>query len=666
MIYSDIGDRILQKCRDYYKISTDAYETTLKEGKEVRDMYHNRQYTQAQLLKLKEQGQPAETFNVIRLFTNAVMGYLETVVTSIQAVPRYPGDSVLAQVTNDAIQYILEKNSWDAIEKFVKIDGLLNGLMAVYLDVVDTGVRDEFGRPIYEITIDHIPSYEMRIDPRSVKEDYSDARFIHHAKWIPEDVLRDKFPKKKVDELIEYYNSLGDSDSFMDWDEFNNSDDIGEFKRYNNYLVVKSIVKDKDKYYSVVWSNYTILEKKEISYKEVKFPYRVIKLSKSDKTEYYGIFRDIVESQKAINQALLKIQLLVESNKVFVEEGAVENIEEFRQLYSRVNSVIPVISLSGVKVENFNADVIQQYHIIDTALARIKMILGVNDSFLGMAYASDSGRKVQLQKMSSAAQMTSLVDRIGFMFRYVGEDIFKLMRQYYNAHQILRISDPLNAYHYTEINKPILMPTGRIDPNTNEPELHPVLVPDIDPDTGKIRKDDKGNVIIIPLTDPDTKLQYADVDVKVIAVRADNSEEQNQMMLQMFMTSPMGSVLLQTNPAAFLKASAMMISEYGTKHSIEIARLLLETAQLVEQGVIDPNLVRYGLDIKNMLSNEMGNANAINNGGANTHIQNMQGGLGATPAQALMGGTPNRQPLPNREGGASLGNQNASKGVSNV
>ena len=43
---------------------------------------------------------------------------------------------------------------------------------------------------------------------------------------------------------------------------------------------------------------------------------------------------------------------------------------------------------------------------------------------------------------------------------------------------------------------------------------------------------------------------------------------------------------MQTNPAAFLRTLAMQVSEFGTKHSLEIARLLMETAIGMSMAVV--------------------------------------------------------------------------------
>jgi len=634
-------ESLLRKCRDYYKISTEQYEESIEEGQEIIDMYHNRQYTQAQINILKSNGQPIETFNVIKMFTNAMIGYLETVVTQATAEPRYPGTAATSLLVNDAMQYVLEQNDWNTLEKFVKIDGLLTGLMVTFEEVKKTGVKDQFGRDIFDIELEHIPSWQIRLDPQSQKEDYSDARFIHHFKWMPEETVKKLWPRK-WDKLVEYYNYLED-DSAEYYKSFKNRD-VGKYKDYDNYLITKTIMVDKGKVWSVIWNDEVMLEKKEITFKEVRFPFRVVKMSKSDKAEYYGPFREIVETQKAINQALLQIQLLINTSKAFVEDGAVEDIEEFKELFNRVNAVIPITSLQGIKIEDMSRDTAAQYAIIDQALGRIKMVLGINDSFLGQAYASDSGRKVKIQQMASSSQLTMIVNRIGAMFKFVGQDITKLIKQYYRGNQVMRIADPLNSFHYSEINAPLMMPTGEMDPQTGEPVTEPVVVPEEDPETGELMTDDDGNIIMVPLNDPHTDIEFSDVDVVVTATKGDNADERNQLLFETFTNGPMGQILMQMNPAGALRIMAMQISEYGTKHSIQIAKILMETAMQISNGELDPITAMQGLgsDVQKMLGGALG--------GSTGNVQNMPqsnsgqqpGNTGGVPQQGAEGGRPSQ------------------------
>ena len=599
---------LLIACRDAYKISELEYKPTVMEGKETIDMYNNRQYTAAQLAKLAENGQPAETYNIIKMFSNAIIGYLESQVTTINMTPRYNGSSNVALLINDVSKYILEQNDFETMNKRLKLDGLLTGLMVCEEKLVDTGRTDKYGRKIFDISLSHIPSWQVRLDPQSTLDDYSDARYIHNFKWMPEEAILKLFGKKKLQQLTEYDNFLEGDEAAEYERQYKAGHDTGRYKDYNNYLVVRTIIEHKGKIWSVIWSDETVLEKKEITFKKVRFPIRVIKLSASDTAEYYGPFRDITETQKAINQALLQIQLLVNTSKAFVEDGAVENVDEFTELFNRINAIIPVSDLAGIRVEDMSRDVQQQYVIIDAALARIKTVLGINDSFLGNTFASDSGRKVAMNSASSGSQLTFIVDRMKFMYKMIGQDIVGLIQQYYRAEQIFKIADPLNGSHYLEINKPIQMPTGEIGPN-GQPVTQPVFDEEIDPETGKPMEDADGNLIVTPLNEPETSLEFTEVDIKVVVSNADNASEKNQLLLETFINGPMGQMLMQMNPAGLLRTIAMMVSEFGTKHSLEIAKICMDTAIGIEEGKVDPRLAMTGGDLGAILGGALGGNN---------------------------------------------------------
>lgn len=596
---------LLMACRDAYKISNKQYEASISEGQEVINLFNNRQYTAEQLDRITENGQPAETFNVIKMLTNAIIGYLDTTINEVNVEPRYMSSPATALLLNDIVKYTLDDNDFEALSKRLKLDGLLTGLMVIHEDVVDTGKKDKYGRKIYDIRLSHKPSWQVRIDPQSMLDDYSDARYIHDFKWMPEEEVDRVFGKKKKMMLTEYYNFL-DGDLQADYNrQFDSGRDVGRYRQYNNYLIVKTIIEFEGKIWSCIWNNEVMLEKKEITFKNVRFPYRIIKLSSSDIAEYYGPFRDITETQKAINQALLQIQLLVNTSKAFVEDNAVDNLEEFKELFNRINAIIPVSNLAGIRVEDMSRDVQQQYIIIDQALSRIKMVLGINDSFLGNTFASDSGRKVQLNQASSASQLTMVVDRISFMYKMIGEDIVGLAKQYYRANQVFRIAEPLNTEHYIQVNVPIQMPTGQMGPD-GQLVTEPVYDEELDPETGKPLEDEYGNIIVTPVNDPDTALEFSNVKIKVVGSRAQNAAERNQLLLETVINGPAGQILMQTNPGAYLRTLAMQVSEFGTKHSIEIARLLMETALGVEQGRIDPRLAMVGGDLQAIMGATMG------------------------------------------------------------
>ena len=609
---SKLDTDLLKLCKDTYEISNNELENSILEGKRMIDLYHNNQWTSAQRNVLTSRGQPVETYNVIKMLAHAMVGYFDTVANQISVEPRHMNSATSALLVNDVVQYIQDSNDYETLRRKTQLDSLLTGLSVVYETVKDTGKTDDYGRVVYEVELERIPSWQVRVDPMARKDDMSDARFQHRFKWIPEEQIEATWGKDKLASLTEYYNDLNGDVTAEWWSEYD-SQAIGRYRQWNNYQVIHSVVKHKKKWYECVWSNETMLERKVVTFKKTPFPYRAVKLFESDKAGYYGAFREIAETQIAINQAIVQIQLLINTSKAFVETNAVDNIDEFKKTFNAVNAVVTVTDLAGIKIEDMSKDVAAQYSIISEALTRIKAVLGINDSFLGQAFASDSGRKVGMQKQSSASQLSVLTDRIKYQHKMVGWDIVNLVQQYYTAGQMIAVSDPINGIRYININQPIQMPTGEIDPQTGEPMTQPVFAPEADPETGEYMTDKEGAIILTPLNNPNTDIKYSEVDLKVVSSQTNNAEERNQLLLETFINGPIGQTMLQMNPAGYMQVASMMVQEAGTKHSPAIAKMLQDTAMMISNGKIDPMLAMSGGDIQSIMGGAMGG----NAGGGN-------------------------------------------------
>lgn len=565
--------------KDTFKIGYDALEVSRREAEQVWDQYHNRHYTADQLATLSNRGQPAETFNVVKLFARMIIGYYSTVVNTAMANPVQYQDIPTASILNDIISYTMRSNHFTTEGDKIKLSAIISGLMCVYEEVYPTGRKDSFGRPIMRIALEHVPDAEIVLDPMSRRDDYSDARFIHRFKWISEDEVIRLYGKAKLSMLQEYYNHLNVNEAEFEYAY--NGQFTGNYKIFNNYLVVHSIIVDEDnKVWSIHWCDEVELYRKEVTRREARWPYRVHKLHTSDKAEYYGIFREVIETQRAINQALIKIQLMVNTHKVLVEAGAVENVDTFADAYNRVNSVIQVNDLNGIRVEQVSREVLDQYTIIDKAFDRIQRILSINDSFLGLAFASDSGRKVKLQQNATITALRYLTNRIEEFYRLLGWDIALLAKQYYTAEETLRIVDETVGARWIELNKPIMLFTGQIGQD-DQPIMEPMFEVVKDPDNGKEVTDEDGNLLIAPIPETETEIAFTDVDIEMSTAAYNDEDEKNQLMLETILSGNIGSLLSQINPAGYFKAASLSIKSMKTKHSQDISEILNQTAMMV-------------------------------------------------------------------------------------
>lgn len=569
----------IEQLKDTFKIGYEAFEDSRLEAENIWDLYHNRHYTIDQLATLANRGQPAETFNVVKLFARMLLGYYAGTINTVVANAKQQDDTVTASLLNDTINYVLAANEFNSEGDKLKLAGMISGLMCLHITAVPTGKKDEFGRPEHTIRLEPVPDNEIILDPMSRKDDYSDARYIHRFRWLSEEQCVRLFGKRKVDELQAYHNHVEVSSA--EYEYTYNALAVGRFKQYDNYLIVHTCIEEANgERWSIMWSGDTILSKKKITSRLVKFPYRIFKVHTSDRAEYYGIFREVAESQKAINQAIIKIQLMVNSQKAFVQQDAVENMADFTNSFNRVTAVIPVLNISGIRVENMSAEVADQYQIIDRALDRIQRLLSINDSFLGMAAASDSGRKVKLQQNATITALRYLTGRIEAFYRLIGWDIANLAKQYFTAHQIMRLSDPMNGQRWIEINKPMQVWTGQMD-QQGQPIFETPMEEVLDPDTGEPMIDEAGNYVIAPIPEPETEFAFTDVDIEIVSTAYNDEDEKNQLMLETLLNGPIGNLLASVNPAGYFQAAAMSAKIVKTKYAPDVAAILEQTAQML-------------------------------------------------------------------------------------
>ena len=563
----------IEKLKNQLQAGYEAYADSRQLAEETWEYFHNRQYTQQQLSILENRGQPKETFNIIKLFTRMLLGYYSTVINSIRVKPKQYEDIPTANVLNDVIHYIINENKFDKRADNIKLDGMLSGLMVAYLNVVKTPVKDIFHRDTYDINISYVPSREVILDPMSVRPDYKDARFIHRFKWISKETFIKLFGKEKLNEVDanQDFLNIDYSDEMYRFEESSLYMFNGRFVVDESYLIVHSVVENEEgELIEYLWCGDTVLHKTNLTELGLPNPYVVVRVSDSDKAEYYGIFKEILETQKAINQALVRIQLLVNTNKVLVERDAVENLAEFKRAYERVNSIVPVLDLNGIKVENLNPDIVNQYNIINSAFDRIQKILGINDSFLGMAYASDSGRKVKLQQNQTIMALRYLTRRIELFYELLGENLVTLIKKYYTAYRVLRIADEVDGEKWIEINRPLTDQNGQ-----------PIMMVQYD-EKGEPKRDEVGNILVEPLNDAETDFRFTDVDIEIETNVFNDEDERNQLILETFINGAVGQALVTVNPSAFFKIASLNVKNMKSKYSPEIAQLLEQTARMLQ------------------------------------------------------------------------------------
>jgi len=571
----------IQNCKDTFKFSYDAFESSRAEQKEIVDLYHNRHYTNQQLNVLTNRGQPKETFNVIKMYHRLMIGYFNSVVNTVKVAPVGSiKNTAKAAMAQDVINTEFRVNKFKKLIPRWASDMLLRGICVSYMVPEDSGKKDRFGRSEIRLKIEKTPGNQFLSDPLATKADYSDGRFTHTWKWMAREEAEKLFGKSKISEIPENTNTEQISDYELA-DKYN-QEFVGEYKMWDHYLIIHTVMQDDDKTWSIFWCEDTILKKVEHKFEKVKWVHRPFILEENDKAEIYGPFRELVETQKAINQALLQIQLLVNSDKVLVSDSALEqgDLVTFEEQYNRVNAIIKVNDVNGVKVINLSAEVIEQYRILDAALDRIQKVLNINDAFMGTSMASDSGRKVRLQQNSSISSMSYLTEHLEFMMEELAMDIAHHAKQFYTSERMLRVTDEATGERWLELNKPFEMPTGQVN-DKGEPETE-LMYREMLNDKGEPEIQEDGSYTVEPIVDQDTTIDFDELDISVTSNSFNDSDDIERLTLETIVQGPAGTFLMNARPAAYAKVLNLHVKGLKSRHSEEIAQIFSETAEMLE------------------------------------------------------------------------------------
>ncbi|MDB6178996.1 hypothetical protein PAF17_16005 [Paracoccus sp. Z330] len=169
----------------------------------------------------------------------------------------------------------------------------------------------------------------------------------------------------------------------------------------------------------------------------------------------YGLIRGLRGPQKDLNKRASKALHHLSTNRVYVEEGAVDDIEELRDEANRPDSVI--VSKAGRKeprIEN-NTEVAQAHmELMSIDAQMIQQVGGVTDENLGRKTNASSGKAIVARQDQGALATSHFFDNLRVSLIQHGEKKLVNIEQFYTEEQQFRITDSRGNPKYITINDP--------------------------------------------------------------------------------------------------------------------------------------------------------------------------------------------------------------------
>jgi hypothetical protein len=446
----------LSKLRKAYTDYLFNKREEIDEQIEARRYYHGSQWTQEQITALRKRKQPIMTFNRIARKIDGVTGLIERLRQDPKAFPRTPKHEQGAELATATIRYALDESDWKAKSPLAAIDGAVDGIGGIELEITDGDAGDK------EIGFDLVDVQAFFYDPKSFKMDFSDARYMGIGKWLDTDTAMEMFPDAGENAFTGDDELVNSSDRERRWFR---SDGVTPQVR-----IVDCWYKHKGGWCWAIYSGNQILmegksyfqdEKKKDFCKYIMFSGNV-----DQDGDRYGFIRNMKSAQDGINAKQSKMQHILASRRLIMSHGAVEDIEQVRKEWARPDGIIltnrPVNE--GVKADDQSFDFTGVGKLLELNLAEIENF-GPNPALIGQGIENKSGRAIALLQQAGMAELGPYILAFkGWKVR-IYRALWNAIQKHWTGERFIRVTDSEDAAQFIQING------MQVDPMTGQPTL---------------------------------------------------------------------------------------------------------------------------------------------------------------------------------------------------
>ena len=446
---------------------------------------------------LEERGQEPLVLNVIAQSLNWIIGSERRARADYKILPRKKEAAKAAERKSQLLKYLSDVNKSqfghsEAFEEMVKAG----------VSFMESGVQsDTDGEPIY----DRFESWRNIIwDSSASERDLSDARYFFRSKWVDLDDACAKFPKRKAQiELAALNNNEfgGSIDRFGD-DAMDAREDETYARGYSNtehpnftrervrlieawfkipvetevmgggefagelydeaspgharqIETGEGEVRNRTVYrtFVMVMTTTHALWFSESPYRHNRYPFTPMWCYRKSKTgEPYGVVRNMVDAQKDINKRFSKALAILSSNKTIMDEGAVDDLDEFEDEVSRPNAIIVKKHGKHLQIDADRELSAAHLSVMQMSMQMIQTLSGVTDEAMGRTTNAVSGRAIMARQEQGAVSTARPFDGQRACRQYHGEKMLSLIEQFMSEEKQFRITNSRGQPDYVMVN----------------------------------------------------------------------------------------------------------------------------------------------------------------------------------------------------------------------
>lgn len=430
----------------------------IKEQQDARRYYHGAQYTDKQIKVFNDRKQPVVTYNRIGRKINAVVGLLERQRQDPRGFPRTPQHEEGAELATAVLRYICDQQEWPAKSPIAGLNGAVDGIGGIEL-LLEQGDQGDI-----EIGFEPFDPAGFFYDPRSMKADFSDARYMGVGKWADLEATIEMFPDKENElraslERGTELTSNPDSDNkwFTDGEQ-------GQRIRIVDHWYVKG-----GEWRYCVYTGSTVLAEGVSPFKDEKkrtiCKYIAFSANIDHEGDRYGFVRNMRSSQDEINQRRAKGLHTLNSRRIFIKKGSGEDVEKIRKEMARPDGVVEYYDEAPTPDDGAKGQELQGHLLfLQDAKDEIENY-GFNPALMGQGVDRLSGKAMQIQQQAGIAELGPyLLAYKGWKLR-VYRALWCAAQEHWTGERWIRVTDDEQVAQFVAINQ------MGIDPATGFPAI---------------------------------------------------------------------------------------------------------------------------------------------------------------------------------------------------
>lgn len=368
----------------YYRQELDRQSDNRRDMAIDEDYYDNIQWTDEEAAELRARGQAPLVYNVISQSVNWIIGSEKRGRADFKVLPRRKAEGQAAERKTDILKYLSDTN-----RSPFHVSRAFEDTVKVGIGWLEDGIQDaDDGEPIYS----RYESWRNILhDSSSTELDMFDGRYIFRVKWVDLDIAQALFPERalQLEESVErnsVYSLYGrdDGDDAMDQLEYEldqSSPLTSERGRQRQrarliecwYRTPELVQRLRGGTFAgevfdpadprhveqaaqglatvaerpMMRTRLAILTTKHMiwegasPYRHNRFPFTAVWGFRRGRDNMpYGVIRWMRDIQDDVNKKASKAQWILSTNKVVMDEGAVDDIDAFAEENARPDAII--------------------------------------------------------------------------------------------------------------------------------------------------------------------------------------------------------------------------------------------------------------------------------------------------------------------------------------